>query len=209
MMARTKQQILQAKRRKAAQRELRQDQARHVREHKAQPEDPRKTVLDARSKMVGMPKGDPSLPLYGHPCGLAIDALAADLDEALGLWAVFDRIDKAHAAYCRHVLSVRRFAKTAKIELMPERLETSADAPAPDLRCEDEKHRDAQNGWARWTARLARLDARQRMAITDTMRGVCEPVRDRKVTRAGRDMVAGVKALVEKREALDRLRDAA
>lgn len=208
-MARTKQQILQAKRRKAAQRELRQDQARHLRERKSQPEDPRKTALEARAKMLGKPKGDPSLPLYGHPCGIAIDAMAADLDEALALWEIFDRIDKAHAAYCRHVLSVRRFAKTAKIELMPERMETSADAPAPDLRSEDERHRDAQNGWARWTARLARLDARQRTAITDTMRGVCEPVRDGKVTCAGREMVAGVKALVEKREALDRVRDAA
>lgn len=208
-MARTKQQILQAKRRKAAQRDLRQDQSRHVRERKARPEDPRKTALTARVRMLNRPKGDPSLPIYGHPCGVAIDALAVSLDEALALWALFDRIDKADAAYCRHVLGVRRFAKTAKIELLPERMETNADAPAADLRSDEEKHRDAQNGWGRWTACLARLNARHRLAITDTMRGVREPTRDGKVTRAGHEMVDGLRAMVARKEGVDRIAQAA
>lgn len=208
-MARTKQQILQAKRRKAAQRSLRQDQCRHKREHKPKPEDPRKTALEARVRMLTRPKGDPSLPIYGHPCGVAIDALSNSLDEALALWEMFDRIDKADAAYCRHVLGVRRFAKTAKIELLPERLETSADAPPTDLRSDDEKHRDAQNGWARWTAALARLSAQHRLAITDTMRGVRDPIRDGKVTRAGREMVDGVRAMMDRKEGVNKLHKAA
>lgn len=208
-MARTKQQILQAKRRKAAQAALRNDQHRHVRERKAKPEDPRKTALEARAKMIGKPKGDPSLPIYGHPCGIAIDALASDLTEALDLWRLFDRIDKADAAYVRHVIGRRRFAKTAKIELLPERIETSADADPADIRSEDEKHRDAQNGWARWTARLSRLSGQHRLAITDTMRGVRDPIRDGKVTRAGREMVDGLRSMVERKEGVDRMRKAA
>lgn len=208
-MARTKAQILQAKRRKAAQAALRSDQHRHVRERKAKPEDPRKTALDARVRMLTRPKGDPSMPIYGHPCGVAIDALADNLDEALALWELFDRIDKADAAYCRHVLGRRRFAKTAKLELLPEKLETSADAPAADLRSDDEKHRDAQNGWARWTARLSRLSAQQRLAITDTLRGVRDPIRDGKVTRAGRDMVDGIRAMVDRKEGVQKVCKAA
>lgn len=208
-MARTKQQILQAKRRRAAQAALRNDQHRHVRERNAKPEDPRKTALDARAKMLGKPKGDPSLPIYGHPCGIVIDALAADLTEALDLWRIFDRIDKADAAYVRHVIGRRRFAKTAKIELLPEPLETSADADPADIRSEDDKHRDAQNGWARWTARLSRLSAQQRLAITDTLRGVRDPIRDGKVTRAGRDMVDGIRAMVDRKEGVQKVCKAA
>lgn len=196
-MAMTKRQKAMARHRKAIMAQLRQDQHRHVRERKAKPEDPRKTALDARKRHVGKPKGDLSLPMYGHPCGIAIDALADNLSEALILWDVFDRIDRSDAAYCGRVVGVRRFAKTAKIELMPERMETSADAPAPDLRDDDERHRDAQNGWARWIAVLSRLDAPQRKAITGTMRGLLDAVRDDEVTRAGGDMVDGLRRISE------------
>lgn len=194
-MARTKAQIRQAKRRKAAMMALRQDNDRHVREHKAKrAEDPRKVVMDARRRTIGAPKGDPSLPIYGHPCGIAIDAQASSLDEALALWHLFDQIDRADAAYCGIVLGVRRFAKTAKLEHLPDRMETSADAPAPDLRCHDERHRDAMAGWAHWIARLSRIP--QRKAIMATMRGLAEPVRDGKVTRDGAVMVEGLRALL-------------
>ena len=196
-MAMTKRQKTMARHRKAMMAQLRQDQHRHVRERKAKAEDPRKTALDARKRHIGKPKGDLSLPIYGHPCGIAIDALADSLSEALVLWDVFDRIDRSDAAYCGRVVGVRRFAKTAKIELMPERMETSADAPPADLRDDDERHRDAQNGWARWVAKLSRLEAPQRKAITGTMRGLIDAVRDGEVTRAGINMVDGLRRISE------------
>lgn len=194
-MAMTKRQKAMARHRRAIMAQLRQDQHRHVRERKAKPEDPRKTAMDARKRHIGKAKGDLSLPMYSHPCGIAIDTLAVDLDEALRLWKLFDEIDRADAAYCGRVVGVRRFAKTAKIELLPERLETSADAPPADLRDEDERHRAAQNGWSRWIAVLSRLEAPQRKAITGTMRGLLDAVRDDEVTPAGNHMVDGLRRI--------------
>lgn len=196
-MAMTKRQKAMARHRKAMMAQLRQDQHRHVRERKAKPEDPRKTALDARKRHIGKPKGDLSLPMYSHPCGIAIDSLADSLSEALALWDVFDRIDRSDAAYCGRCVGVRRFAKTAKIELLPERMETSADAPPADLRDDDERHRAAQNAWARWIAILSRLDAPQRKAITGTMRGLLDAVRDDEVTTAGAHMVSGLRRISE------------
>jgi len=195
-MAKTHRAKAEARARRAAQRALRRDDEAHAEDRRMRRgEDPRKVVVEARVRMMaGKLKGDPTLPLYEHPCGRAIAAKARDVEEALALWAVFDPMDKADAAYCRHVLGRSRFARTARIELLPEAFEARPD-DKPDYRTEDEKHRDAIDSWARWRGSLATLTRGERGCILRTLRGLSEPMRDGKVTTEGLRFIRAMRSL--------------
>lgn len=195
-MARTHAQERAARLRKRAQADLRRDDAEHVSERRIKrAEDPRQVVLSARARlMAGQAKGDLMLTLYEHPCGRAIAAKAKDADEALALWAVFEPMDKADAAYCRHVVGRSRFAKTSRIELLPEAFEARGDEQH-DPRTEDEKHRDACDTQARWRGYLAALTHGERGVIRRVMRGFSDPMRDGKVTVEGHRFVRAIRSL--------------
>ena len=175
-------------------RAIRQDEG-HCREHRAKPvEDPRKVVMDARKRMIRSPKGDILHPIYSHPCGRAIEATARDWDEAVALWAVFDSLDRADDARARHVIGRSRFPTCTKLEYLTERFEARPD-DRPDTRTEDEKARDANNAWDRWSALLARLPHYHRGAIIAAMRGLCDVARDNHATLDGMLFVKAMRGL--------------
>ena len=193
-MARTKRSILLARRRAAEMRAIRKDDG-HGRERRARPtEDPRKVVLDARRRMIRSPKGDVLHPIYSHPCGRVIEAIARDWDEAIALWAVFDSIDRADDARARHVVGRSRFPTCTKLEYLTERFEARPD-DRPDTRTDDEKARDARNAWDRWSCLLGRLPRYHRGAIIAAMRGVCDVMRDNMVTLDGMLFVKAMRGL--------------
>lgn len=195
-MAKTKRQKAEARNRRAAMEDLRRDEQQHVeaRRHK-RAEDPRAVVMAARVRqMAGQTVGDFLLPMYEHPCGQAIAAKAKDKDEALALWAIFDPMDKADAAWCRHVIGRPRFATTTKLELMPEAFEARPD-DKPDLRTDAEKHRDASEAQARWRGYMAALTQGERGVIRRVLRGLSEPMRDGKVTCEGHRFVRAMRSL--------------
>lgn len=175
-----------------------QDGARHAREHrtKAQ-EDPRVVVINARSRQIGSPKGPVDHPIYGHPCGIAIDHEARDWDEAQALWSVWHNMDRAHGLFCTRVIEIRRHPAAGRMDLVHDRMEADAASPPADTRSDEERHSDAVNGWRLWEVRVSRLSQEQQLAIMGTMWGRIEPIRSGRILRAGRLMVEGMRHLRE------------
>lgn len=117
------------------------------------------------------------------------------------LWAAYRGLTGAEAAYARVSLGMSLHAKTAKIEMMPERMETRAD-DKPDLRSEDERHRDAVNTWMRWQGYMGHLLSSEQSAIWAIVRDRADPVAKTAnggavLTRAGRDFVDAMASLSE------------
>lgn len=77
---------------------------------------------------------------------------------------------------------------------MPERFETRED-DKPDLRSEDERHRDAVNDWMRWRGYVGQLRSDQQFALFEVVRGRAEPVVEAALTRAGERFVDALKEL--------------
>lgn len=178
-----------------------QDASRHSREHRQKrQEDPRVVVIAARSRQVGSPKGPIDHPIYGHPCGIAIDHEAKDWDEAQALWSVWHTMDRAHGLHCTRVIEVKRHPAAGRMDLVHDRMEADAASPPADTRSDEERHRDAVNGWRLWEVRVSRLSQEQQLAIMGTMWGRIEPVRSGRILRAGRLMVEGMRNLREQCE---------
>ncbi len=157
-------------------------------------EDPARTAKRARKKMNPRCQVDEMHPMLGHPCGQVIARQAGSHEEAVALWAIFNDMDRADDSYVRNVLGRRRFAKTAKVEMIPERAEARAD-DRPDLRDEDQKHRDAANAQAGWRSRLDRLRPGDRKILRASMRGLCEVIREGQVTADGFRFMRAMKNL--------------
>lgn len=178
-----------------------QDNSRHARHRRQKPqEDPKVVVLAARTRQIGAPKGPIDHPIYGHPCGIAIDHEAKDWDEAQALWSVWHGMDRAHALYCSRVIGINRHPAVGRLDMVPDRMEADAASPAADTRSEDERHRDAVNAWRLWENRIARLTQEQQLAVIGTMWCRIDPVRSGRILRGGRLMVEGMRRLREECE---------
>lgn len=159
---------------------------------------PCKTALQARARMMGKDVRDAEEMRHqalGEPAGRAIFSVLEGRDAAR-LWDVYAGLTAAEARYAKIVLGVPINAKVAKIEFLPERMETNAD-DALDLRSDDEKHRDAVNSWMRWRGYVQHLDSRRQAAIWDVVRGRTEPMKDGKVTASGGVLVLALRDLAE------------
>lgn len=128
--------------------------------------------------------------------GMAIHAGATDAREVERLWQVFTGLDGAEARYYRLYVGVNRHAKTAKIEMEPEPIETRPD-DRPDLRDEDERARDAVNGWMRWQGYLGHLAAYEQTAIHDALKQRCDMAREGQLTTAGQSFVRALRRLAD------------
>lgn len=147
-------------------------------------EDPTLVALKARARMMGTKDLNAMRSqALGEPAGRAI-YLRYEGSEAAELWDVYAGLTAAEARYAKIVLGVPIQAKVAKIEYLPERLETGADDD-PDLRTEDERHRDAVNSWIRWRGLIQQLSAGEQTAIWAVVRGRAEPVHEGSLTRSG------------------------
>jgi hypothetical protein len=142
-----------------------------ARPHIATEEPADRVALDTRCRHAGKPVSDEHRAwaraqwLEGD-IGKAIWIFTGKDEEAQRLWKVYLDWDIAEAVYFRRVLGKDRFAKTAKIEMMPERMEARAD-DKPDLRSEDEKHRDAVNNWMKWRGYIGHLETHERQSLFD------------------------------------------
>lgn len=65
----------------------------------------------------------------------------------------------------------------------------------PDLRSEDERHRDAVNDWMRWRGYIGQLRSDQQFALFEVVRGRVEPVVEAELTRAGERFVGALRML--------------
>ena len=143
----------------------------YVERTRQQAEDPRVVALNARIRHFG-PEVDAASVMLADPAGQAIHIGARDADEAGKLWDVFARFDAADETYFRRIIGQPRFANVGRLDMMPERFETRAD-DRPDLRTEDERDRDAVNGWMRWQGALQAIGAHDAGLIIHESRQTC------------------------------------
>lgn len=155
--------------------------------------DPRVVVLAARIR-AGAKDGDDAIrPIWGEPAGQAI-AMTCDADEARRLWDTFKRVDAADDAYARRYCGIRRFPNVAKMEYLPESMETRPD-DRPDGRTHDEKDRDAVSEWMRWQGLFGRIGRDNHTAVVDAMRQRARLVHAGRVTKSGAAFIAAMRAL--------------
>lgn len=160
-----------------------------------EPDDPQKTVREARARQTGRPEKEVVKPIYCEQAGRAIMDGAKDRDEAGRMWSRFSDFDRADAIYATRVLGKHRFPNVAKMEFLPNRVEADPDEK-PDLRSEDEKHRDAVNAWMTWQGYLGRLHAFQRSSIVRAARQM-DTLHDGGITVHGQSFVAAMRALCD------------
>lgn len=160
---------------------------------------PETTVLDARKRQTGAK--DPQHPALSEGAGRAIIATREGDEQKKKesierLWNVYKGLTAAEARYMRLVLGKQVHAKTAKIEMMPERFETRAD-DKPDLRSEEERHRDAVNTWMRWRGMVEHLPVAMRVAIFNTVYDRVTVYDAGEVTGHGRKFVKAMELLAD------------
>ena len=134
------------------------------------------------------------------PAGRVIH-LAKSGAEAASLLSCYVGLQNAEERYRRLVLGLSGHPKCGKVEFAPEVFATSADDDGPDLRDEDEKHRDAVNNWMRWRGYVGHLHAPQQSAIFDVLRERVEPHDQGKITTAGHRFITALMRLAEVVEA--------
>lgn len=133
-------------------------------------------------------------PAMSDPGGRAI-YLAHKDPKAASMFKAYAGLAAAEERYARIVLGAGLHPKTAKVEFLPERMETSADDDGPDLRSDDERMRDVANAWARWRGIVMHLSVGHQTAIFNVIRGRKTPHRAGQLTTSGKIFVEAVAAL--------------
>lgn len=158
-------------------------------------EDVRNVVQFARMRLHGLGKEAALSIMASEQAGLAIHLGARDEDERGKLWAIFTRLDASDETYFRRIIGRPRFPNVAKLECLPETFETRPD-DRPDARSDDDKDRDAVNGWMRWQGKLGCLAWHEAHLITRAARQTCpELVRGGRLTTTGAAFVAAMRIL--------------
>ena len=132
--------------------------------------------------------------MLGEPAGQAI-WLEASPDMRNKLWDVYAGLTSAEARYCKTVIGRSLHAKIAKVEMLPEPMATNADAPAADLRSDEDRVRAATRAWMQWQGHLGKLDRSDHTAIIAVVRGRVDPVANATTTPAGKAFVAAIERL--------------
>lgn len=145
--------------------------------------------------------------LTGYESGpTAAISIARQGEQRAALLGAWWGLTAAETRYHRIVLGKSCDAKTAKVEMQPERMETSAEHPPPDLRDEAARARDASNTWMHWRGLVMQLPNHLARSIVDAMHGewelhrveeTREGKRDAILTARGRRFVEAVEALAK------------
>jgi hypothetical protein len=152
-----------------------------------------RTVLQARARQAGKtPKDLTEMrhTAYGEDAGRAIYA-RHEGDTAKRLWDTYSALSGAYRRYLRTCIGASVDAKTAKIEMMPERFETSA-SDTPDMRSEEDRHRAALNAWTGWKIALDRLPLGKSAAIYSALHGWGALMDGGEITGQGRRFVVAM-----------------
>lgn len=171
-----------------------------------QERDPARTALQARARQMGV-KNWKALraQALGEAAGQAIylyvEEEITDAGKRAGIaadmWAAYAGLTNAEARYHRVCLGKSMAAKVAKVEYFPEVIEAKPDEQ-PDLRDDDEKHRDAKNAWDKWLGHLNELSLGDSSIIQSVSRGWTDPMIDGKLTLKGRLFAKAVERLSER-----------
>ncbi|WP_299949088.1 hypothetical protein [uncultured Ruegeria sp.] len=160
---------------------------------------PARAALEVRAKQMGHNPDKWQLMQFqalGEPAGQVLFA-ACTVEDAVGLWSVYAGLTNAEARYHRVCLGKSMAAKVAKVEFLPESFEVDLEQQ-PDLRDEDEKHRDAVNNWDKWRGWFNQLSLADRSIIQSVSRGWCEVLIDGSITQKGKAFVNAVENLSER-----------
>ena len=145
----------------------------------------RQVVREARARHMAM-QASPAMdePMMGEEAGRAITIGAANEHEADQLWETFKLIDASDEAFSRRVLGKQRFPNVAKMEMLPERMETRPDDRI-DVRTADEKAADAKRSWTGWCELLGSLHMPLHAAMHMALRQRVKLHQGRQLTRTG------------------------
>ena len=148
-------------------------------------EEVREVVRAARARHMQM-QASPAMdePMMGEEAGRAISIGSADEHEADQLWETFKLIDASDEAFSRRVLGKQRFPNVARMEMLPERMETRPDDRI-DVRTADEKAADAKRSWAGWCELLGSLHMPLHAAMHMALRQRVKLHQGRQLTRTG------------------------
>tara|TARA_Y100000310_G_scaffold257071_1_gene265052 strand:- start:2495 stop:3166 length:672 start_codon:yes stop_codon:yes gene_type:complete len=170
-------------------------------------QDADRVALEARCRQAGWtePKGGwvaeelakARLQSMEGQAGLAITIGAKDDKERQRLWNVWRGLDGAEATYYRRILGKSRHAKTAKIEMQPPEAFEARPDDKPDLRDDDQKDRDAVNGWMRWRGYLGHLKTHERVSISQALQHKAGLVKDGKLSVSGVTFLAAMRVLAD------------
>jgi len=157
---------------------------------------PDQTALKARARQSGKSPSQLSEmrhPAFGEDAGRAIYAVHSG-DFANRLWTCYAACSASYKRYLSVCIGAGVDAKTAKIEMMPERFETSA-SDTPDMRSEEERHRAAANAWYGWRNALVNLTLSHSAAIYAALHGWGQLMDGGRVTENGKRLVEAMEAL--------------
>jgi hypothetical protein len=156
-------------------------------------------TLKARARQIGANENNTAVlremrsPAVADGAGRAL-VLSEGRDGATRLVETFGALRIAYERAGR-AMCVSVYPKSGKIEMMPDRMETSADAPAPDLRTQDERDEAVERAWAIWSGRIAKLPMGAKDAIWTAIYGWADLHDGARVTPCGERFVAAMKDL--------------
>ena len=132
------------------------------------PRDPRKTVLEARCRQMGLDdtqknKKAASAPHIGCQVGKVMDKTLTAAETARR-WKAFEDMLGAEAAYFSRYIGQGQYPRSAAMQMVRERFEVE-ESTRIDLRTEEEKARAAVNSWMAWQGILGHLSSGERIAI--------------------------------------------
>ena len=162
----------------------------------AEPDEPLRTVREARARQTGKRERDVFEPMLCFDAGRAIDAGARNKDEARAMWRTFSEFDQAHRASVFHATGKPREPNVSRMEFMPERFEVRHDLPPADLRSEEERHKAAMARWDECKHKLGHLNGWERYAITSAFWQE-SALFDQGLTVHGQTFVAALRTLCE------------
>lgn len=159
---------------------------------------PERTVLEGRARQSGLTPKDLNemrATAYGEAAGIAIYTIRQG-DTAKRLWGAYNGVSGAYRRYLSICIGASVDAKTAKLEMMPERFEVDV-THTPDTRTHEERHRAASNAWADWKSALARLPLGESAAIYAALHGWGMLMDAGKITLSGQRFVAAIERLAD------------
>lgn len=179
----------------------RDPQARQNGRFVRQEEDPCITALNARCARLGIAADQKGRDIVKgqHMCcdiGFCLEAICRP-DERSKLWDVFHRWTRAEVTYRVRYIGQREQPASAALMMVHDRIETDPSLTV-DVRDDDQRDRDAVNGWMRWQGFLGHLPKEQVSILHCARRGDGPALwQDKKPTAFGKLAVEALRGLAD------------
>lgn len=150
-------------------------------------------VYQARARQMGISIDEAKHEMLSEDAGRAIYTIS-DKEQRERLWGHYKALTAALWRYQLLCLDISPHAKSAKLEMMPERFEARAD-DKPDLRTPEEKADAARRAWKHWERTLEGAEGVCRWSI---MQAINDPMLTPVQKRMFLDAMRALDAAVEK-----------